>query len=121
MKSIILTVLVAVMIIIIDQKSVLAKPNPKPWFYGRSNNFPNSYIVYFPDEYEKLLQNQPNPANQQVNYGPEIPIHINHVEDYSEPINGVEVGDRTSLTSPVSCPQGTVYSYGRCRNKWNRG
>lgn len=113
MKSIIILQVMFVMIIV-DQKVVSAKPNP--YYYGRSNNFPNAYVIVFPDEFEKLTKNPVNVnPNYPMHYGPEMPTRFNDF-DYVEPVaNGVDVGDRTSLTLQSHCPVGTRYAYGKCR------
>lgn len=100
---------------VVNQHSALSKPTP--WYYQNAKKLSNPQMIYFPDEFEKIKnKDQIKPVNE-VEYGPTIPNHINHM-DYlprQPDVVDVEVGERGTLISPTWCPSGTVYYHGKCK------
>lgn len=93
-----------------------------PWLNKESNNYPNTFVFYFPDDFEQLKQEEQKVINDEMRFRPEIPTsQLNYIDYAEQTVNGVDVGDRTSLTTPSKCPVGTIYYNGKCRSKWNRG
>lgn len=86
-----------------------------PW----KSNQPNTFDAYSSDDFK--LKNETQLLSERIVFRPKIRTsQINDI-DYSEQIeNDMDIGNRTSLRTPGSCPKGKVYSNGKCRTKWNR-